>query len=65
MVYSLPRSTDMPWERHINCQKIKVVGQANGTLQIFKLLPWLPGVVYIARSTGHLEKTFRITKSIN
>ena len=28
----------------INCQNVKMFGQANGTLEIFKLLPWLPGL---------------------
>ena len=44
LLYFLPRSTDMLWERHINCQNVKVFGQANGTLKIFKLLPYLPGL---------------------
>ena len=32
-VYLLSRSTDMLWERHINCQNVKVFGQANGMLK--------------------------------
>ena len=36
--------TDVLWELHINCQNVKIIGQANGTLKIFKLLPWLPGL---------------------
>ena len=38
----LPRYTDVLWELHINCQSVKMIGQANITLKIFKLLPWLP-----------------------
>ena len=31
--------TYVQWELHINCQNVKIFGQANGTLKIFKLLP--------------------------
>ena len=49
----------MLWELHVNCQNVKIFGQANGTLKIFKLLPWLPGPrVVMETQTGGEIRTF-------
>ena len=43
----------------MNCQKVKMFGQANGTLKIFKLLPWLPGLPWKhKRADGEVRKFF-------
>ena len=52
LVYLLPRYTDVLWEFHINCQNDKMFGQANGTLKIFKLLPWFAGVAMETQTGG-------------
>ena len=58
---------DMLWERDITCQNVKVFGQANGTLKVFKLLHWLPGLPWkhkklrlfsYYRPTGHENHSF-------
>ena len=57
--YWLPRYTDVLWKLHTNCQNITMFGQANGTLKIFKLFPWLLGLPWKQQPGGEVRICFR------